>query len=216
MGFKPAACGAIILAYLTAASPVIATPVSGVAICASDTSAAAAQNFYANTRPGVPLSVASRALAIPESQIATGLAQGQSVAVAGEHVRHIWRSIDNWGAETPVKLVFADRGHSFAFPSLVPITQPNDEDDDFLDVYADGGRGVHAHVRAPEVAMVAAFDMPTRSPEKRTRGIGLYGDDGRLIMAIYASLNLEEADVRAVVGFAATWELMRTLPRHCG
>jgi putative heme iron utilization protein len=148
--------------------------------------------------------------------VASGLAKGQFIAVSGSQVRDAWKTIDEWGAQTRVKLVFADGGHSFAFPSLVPVIQPDDAADEFLDVYADDGRGIHSHIKVPEVGMVVAVDMPTKSPEHRTRAIGLYGHNGKLIVAVYASLNVEEPDDKAVAGFAKSWAAFSTMPQICG
>jgi putative heme iron utilization protein len=207
---------AVVLPAALIAMPVEAKVPSQKMLCSTAPVKKKVQDFYAKTRPGVPLSVASRSLAVPESQVASGLAKGQFIAVSGSQVRDAWKTIDDWGAQARVKLVFADGGHSFAFPSLVPLTQPDDASDEFLDVYADEGRGIHSHIKVPEVGAVVAVDMPTKSPQHRTRAIGLYGHNGKLIVAVYASLNLEEPDEKAVSGFAKSWAAFSAMPQMCG
>ncbi len=77
----------------------------------------------------------------------------RTVVRCGRHpsvVREVWKSIDAWGEKTSVKLVLASGGqHTFAFPSLVPITQSQMRNADLLDVYADGGKsGVNTRISA--------------------------------------------------------------------
>jgi putative heme iron utilization protein len=198
-------CGAI-------AGPVQAAP------CANAVAAQSVRQFFAEKRPGVPLPVAARALALPESVVASGLerAQVDSASATPERVRQIWKSIDAWGPRTQVKLVLAATGslHSFAFPSLVPITQP-DDGSGFLDVYADGGAGVHAHIQVAHVAAIFATDVPTASADKRTRAISFHDTDGRLILGVYAQIAKDPFDPAAVAGFARTRALVASLPGAC-
>lgn len=191
---------------------------SASSLCASAAEAQRVRTYYATKRPGVPLPVASRFLDVPEAIVASALPHEQSVGTPGspQTVAQIWRSIDAWGPQTAVKLVLTSGGkHAFAFPSLVPITQP-DDDSGMLDVYADAGKGVHGHIQLAHVKAVYATDVPGTDPGKRTRAISLFAADGQLVLGVYASIAKEsDADPQAIAGFARTWSLIRSLPRSC-
>lgn len=186
-------------------------------MCASPIDAQRVRTYYSKFRPGVPLPVPSRFLDVPEVIVASGLTPGQGVGVAGtpQLAKDIWKSIDAWGAKTAVKLVLTSGGkHGFAFPSLVPITQP-DDGSGMLDVYADGGKGVHAHIQTARVKAIFATDVPGKEPDKRTRAISYFGEDGELILGVYASIAPETADPQAIAGFERTWALISSMTQLC-
>jgi len=186
--------------------------------CATPTEAQRVRDYYQNLRPGVPLPVPSRFLDVPELVIASGLPERQSIGTPGspEVTKRIWRSIDEWGPNTSVKLVLTSGSkHAFAFPSLVPITQPDDKRG-MLDVYADEGRGVHAHIQLALVDTVYATDLPGREPGKRTRAVSFFAREGHLILSVYASIAADAThDPAAAAGFANTWKLIGSMPRVC-
>lgn len=185
--------------------------------CASAADTQRVRDYYTNRRPGVPLPVPSRFLDVPEMVIASGLPADQSIGTAGspEVVKHIWKSIDAWGEKTAVKLVLTSGGkHAFAFPSLVPITQP-DDGSGLLDVYADGGKGVHAHLQVAHVKTIYATEIPGKEAGRRTRAVSFFGADGQLVLGVYASIAAETPDPAAIAGFTKTWKLIQSLPRVC-
>ena len=189
------------------ASPVCATPAQRVFI----------QDYYTAKRPGVPLPVPSRYFEVPEFVVASALPADISVGTAAspDVVRTVWSSIEAWGADSKVTLVISPTSqHAFAFPSLVPVQQPN-PNPGYISVYADSGNGVHSHLQLNRVAAIYAVDLPTDKPEFRTRGVSFFGADGHLIVGVYASIREGAFEQRAVDGFAATQTLIRSMPRLC-
>ena len=186
--------------------------------CASPAQIATVRNYYTNQRPGRPLPVPARAFSVPESVIASGLPPQDSFGVAATPalVREIWKSIDAWGEKTSVKLVLATGGqHTFAFPSLVPITQPAGASESLLDVYADGGKGVHTHISTPHMKAIYASDVPGKDAGQRTQAVSFYNQDGSLALAVYAQIAGEQPDPAAVAGFQKTAAKIKALPRVC-
>lgn len=186
--------------------------------CASAAQVASVRDYFTNQRPGRPLPVPARAFNWPESVIASGLPVEQSVGVAATPalVRDVWKSIDAWGEKTAVKLVLATGSqHTFAFPSLVPITQTQNANADLLDVYADGGKGVHTHISTPHVKAIYATDIPGKDAGQRTQAISFYNQDGSLALAIYAQIAGEKPDPAAIEGFKKTAARIKALPRVC-
>lgn len=203
---------------LTAAFAAPAPALAGVPACATTEQAGNIRAYYEKTRPGVPLTVASRFFNIPEFAIASGLPAALSVgtAVTPDQVKTIWSSIDAWGATTRVSLVVTPGSkHAFAFPSLVPVTQ-KDAKDGYIDVYADEGRGVHSHIQLDQVAAVYATELADAKPGFKTRAISFFGPDGHLVIGVYASIKSDPFDDKAVVGFERTRALIASMPRICG
>ena len=185
--------------------------------CASASHAPLVRDFYETQKPGRPLPVAGRHFNVPESVIASALPIQQSVGVVAtpDAIKKIWKTIDAWGATTNVKLVFTSGGnHAYAFPSLVPITQP-DRGDDWLDIYADGGKGVHAHLNGPYVKGIFVTDIPGKEAGQRTQAISFYNQDGSLALGVYAQIAGEQFDPAAVEGFKKTRALIESMPRVC-
>lgn len=189
----------------------------GALPCASPSHAPMVRDFYENQRPGRPLPVASRHFNVPETVIASALPSQQSIGTPGnpQVTKDIWKSIDAWGPTTSVKLVLTSGGkHAYSFPSLVPMAQP-DQKDGWLDMYADGGKGVHAHINGPYVKAIFATDIPGKEAGQRTQGISFYNEDGSLILGVYAQVAGEQFDQAAVEGFKKTRALVESLPRVC-
>lgn len=186
-----------------------------VGVCASARDASRVREAY-EQRPGAPMPVPSRQLDLPEVQVTTGLPESNSIGVltTPEMVKEIWSSIDAWGAETEVHLVFTMGGqHVLDFPSLVPMRQ-EDLDDGWLDIYADNGDGVHGHLWLAPIRSVHAVDIPATG-DKRTRAVNFYTPDGNLAIGVYASMGSKPFDRAAVEGFAGTWRLIESMPRAC-
>jgi len=195
-----------------------APALAGTPACATVEQASNIKTYYEKTRPGVPLTVASRFFNVPEFAIASGLPAALSIgtAVTPEQVKTIWSSIDAWGATTRVSLVVTPGSkHAFAFPSLVPITQ-KDAKDGYIDVYADEGRGVHSHIQLDQVAAVYATELADPKPGFKTRAISFFGPDGHLVIGVYASIKSDPFDDKAVAGFERTRALIASMPRICG
>lgn len=205
---------ALLLAALATATPAAAA----VPACATTDQLQNIRDYYTKLRPGVPLAVASRYFNVPEFTIASGLPAAEAIgtAVTPDEVKTIWSSIDGWGAATKVTLVVSPASkHAFAFPSLVPITQ-KDPRDGYIDVYADGGRGVHSHIQLSDVAAVYATDTPTGKEGFRTRSISLFNAEGDLVIGVYASIKQDPFDPAAVAGFERTRAVIAAMPRICG
>jgi len=186
-------------------------------VCATTEQAGNIKDYYTKSRPGVPLPVPSRYFNVTEFVVASALPTESSLGVEAtpEVTKQIWASIDGWGASTKVTLVLSPGSkHAFAFPSLVPVTQ-SDAKDGYLDVYADGGKGVHSHLQLDHVKAIYATDLPTKDPKFRTRGVSFFGPSGDLILGVYASINTAGYDQKAVDGFGRTWNLLKGMPRHC-
>ncbi len=206
-----------ISAFLLTAA-IAAPALAGGPACATIEQAGNIKTYYEKTRPGVPLTVASRFFNVPEFAIASGLPATLSVgtAVTPDQVKTIWNSIDAWGATTRVSLVVTPSSkHAFSFPSLVPITQ-KDAKDGYIDVYADEGRGVHSHIQLDQVAAVYATELADAKPGFKTRAISLFGKDGNLVLGVYASIKSDPFDDKAVAGFERTRALITSMPRICG
>ena len=183
--------------------------------CASNTDAKRIAKYFAG-RPGAPTPKLSRDLGIPELHVVTGLPKESRVSVKStpELVREIWSSIDAWGEQTAVHLVFTMGGaHVFDFPSLVPVRQ-KDINDGWLNVYANRGDGVHGHLWLDHITTVHAIDVPG-SDDTRTRGVLFFLPKGDLAIGVYASNATKEFDPKAVDGFERTWELLKAKPQIC-
>jgi putative heme iron utilization protein len=185
--------------------------------CATPSQMPLIRDYYENQRPGRPLPVPGRHFNVPELVIASALPLQQSIGTPGspQLAKEIWKSIDAWGARTPVKLVLTSGGkHAYSFPSLVPITQP-ETDADWLDMYADEGKGVHAHINGPYVKAIYATDIPGKEAGQRTQGISFYNQEGNLILGVYAQVAGEQFDPAAVEGFKKTRALIESKSRVC-
>lgn len=206
-----------IFAYLGCSGAVHAELNEGksVAQCASNTDAKRVAQFYAE-RPGVPSPIPARALDIPELHVVTGLpGENRTGVVANEELlENLWVTIDAWGVQTKVHLVFTMGGeHVLDFPSLVPIRQ-EDLDDGWIDAYADNGDGVHGHLWLKRISSVHAFDIEGKD-DGRTRGVMFFAPEGFLSIGIYASIAGKEFDPKAIDGFQRTWEFLAELPQAC-
>ncbi len=191
-------------------------PAGVKSLCATADEAALVRKFYTETRPGAPLPIPGRKLDLPESKIASGLSADLAIGIDGspERLADVWRTIDDWGADTPVRVVVSiDGWHPFDFPSKVPVTQAK-HNPGFYDVYADNGDGVHIHINPDDVNLIYAANVP--APDGTAgRSVNLYDSDGRLIIGVYASSGGKPENADAVAGFNGTWALLASLPRAC-
>lgn len=97
----------------------------------------------------------------------------------------------------------------------MPITQAQNANADLLDVYADGGKGVHTHISTPHVKAIYATDIPGKDAGQRTQAISFYNQDGSLALAVYAQIAGEKPDPAAIEGFKKTAAKIKALPRVC-
>jgi putative heme iron utilization protein len=205
----------LVLGLLTATCVV---PTHAAALsCAMTLQARNIQAYYEKLRPGVPPTVASRYFNLPEFTLTTGVKRTEAKVVRAtpELVRRLWTSIDAWGAQTRVTMVFSPASkHGFEVASLVPIAKPN-EGDGYLDAYSEEGKGVKAHIQVEEVAAIAAVDLPAAKEGFRTRGVTLMSSSGDVIVGVFASIKDAQFDERAVAGFNKTWQLMSEWPSAC-
>ena len=187
------------------------TPVEN--ICATDKVAAKVSKTYQDVA-GAPLPVVSRMTGQLEVHVATSIKDAVTVAVTPELTKRIWTTIDAWGADTYTNLVFTMGGkHVLDFRHKIP-TREVDLDDGWLDIYADGGAGVHGHLWLDRVSTVVATEVPGKG-DHNTRAISFYGPDGKLAIGVYSSISTKEVDQAAVDGFYKTREFLASLPQAC-
>ena len=183
--------------------------------CASNKDVKRIAKYFAG-RPGAPTPKLSRDLGIPELHVVTGLPKESRISVKSTPavVKEIWSSIDAWGEQTAVHLVFTIGGaHVLDFPSLVPVRQ-KDLNDGWLNVYANKGDGVHGHLWLDHITTVHAIDIPG-SDDTRTRGVLFFLPKGDLAIGVYASIATKEFDPKAVEGFERTWQVLKVKPQIC-
>ncbi|RYY29392.1 MAG: hypothetical protein EOP62_00700 [Sphingomonadales bacterium] len=208
------------LRFLVTAAILSALPLTAQAgdkLCATPEQTKNIRNYYEKMRPGVPLPVPSRYFNVAEAIIPSALPDTEAVGTASTAAiaDQVWKSIESWGAQTSVSLVFAPNSkNSFSVTSLVPIDQ-NNSADGYLDVYADGGKGIHSHIQIANIAAIYAHDLPNGDGKNRTRGISFYGPTGDLIIGVYASIKADPFDPKAAEGFARTWDLLKGMKRPC-
>ena len=185
--------------------------------CASADDAKVIQHYYAKTRPGGPPPAAARLFRMPEATVASALAQDHAYGVRSNRLffEEVWKSVDAWGADTKIGLVFTSGGmHAWNFPSTVPQTQGTPSPM-WYDMYADDGAGVHGHITPQEVDQIWALQLPTKEAGKFTRILAFYNQDGSLIVGLYVSEGTKDFDPKAVAGFERTRELLEARPRIC-
>ena len=183
--------------------------------CAGKSVAKKVAAFYAE-RPGAPSPIPARALGIPELHVVTALPGENRTGVKATEqlLEDLWVTIDAWGEDTRVNLVFTMGGqHVLDFPSLVPIRQ-EDLDDGWIDAYADRGDGVHGHLWMDRVTSVHAIDIEG-TDDTRTRGVLFFAPEGDLAMGVYASVAGKAFDQNAVDGFGGTWDFLASGEQVC-
>lgn len=167
-------------------------------------------------RRGAPPVIYARNLDLPEAMVMSGLpdrVKAYGVEATPERVKEIWASIDAWGEETFTHIVLTMGGdHVADFPSLVPITQP-DDGSGFIDIYADGGDGVHGHIFLDFVKAVYAAELA--GPDGVTRTVSFYNKDGGLIAGMYPSIAGKGFDQKAVDGFDRTVRKLKDYAPLC-
>ncbi len=167
--------------------------------------------------PGAPVAISSRFLGMKEFTFASGLPAEQSVGawITGEAVAELWKSIDDWGHDTMVRVVISPQSeHAFSYYGKVPMTQPG-SDPGYLDAFMDSGNGIHAHIQLDKIAAVYATDLASEDPTRRTRGINFYDHHGHNVYGVYASIMRYEPDPAAIAGFERTRALIEAMPRAC-
>ncbi|PZU51238.1 MAG: hypothetical protein DI568_01165 [Sphingomonas sp.] len=167
--------------------------------------------------PGDPIAIVSRFVEVPEFAAATGLWPQMQVSarIDDKQALELWKSIEGWGADTMVRLVVSPSSqHAFTLYSTMPKAQP-EPDPGYLDVYADGDRGIHSHIQLSKIAAITATDIPTDKPGYRTRGINFFDRDGNNVFGVYASIKYYEPDPAALAGFDRTRALIAAMPRAC-
>jgi putative heme iron utilization protein len=185
--------------------------------CASQQQQRNVQAYYANLRPGVPATVASRYFNLAEAAIHTALPAERALLVAATPalVRQLWQTVDAWGASSRVYVVLSPAAqHGVEIPSAVPTMQA-DASDGYLDLRAAGSDGLAAHVQLDAVAAVGAIDVPADKAGFRTRGVSLFGRQGEAVFSVYASIKDKPVAEAAVAGFARSWQLLARLPPLC-
>jgi len=197
--------------------PVLLVPVYAQDHCATPDDAKVIRHYYAEVRPGAPPPAVGRLFRIPEVSVVSALAPEQAYGVRSNRLffDQVWKSVDSWGADTKIGIVFTSGGmHAWNFPSHVPQTRDSTSPI-WYDMYADDGAGVHGHITPQEVDQIWALQLPTVRADRFTRILAFYGKDGHLIVGLYVSENTKDFDPKAVAGFERTRELIKTQPRIC-
>lgn len=195
----------------------VAGHASAADTCASTDDAKVIQHYYGKVRPGAPPPAVSRLFRMPEATVASALQADQAYGVRSNRLffDQVWKSVDSWGADTRIGIVFTSGGmHAWNFPSTVPQTQASSSLI-WYDMYADEGKGVHGHITPQEVDQIWTMQIPTARPDRFTRILAFYGKDGNLIVGLYVSEGVKDFDPKAVEGFERTRELLKTQPRIC-
>lgn len=185
--------------------------------CASADDAKAVQHYYAAVRPGAPPPPVSRLFRMKEATVVSALRAEEAYGVRSDRVffDQVWKSVDSWGKDTRIGLVFTSGGqHAWNFPSTVPQTQASTTPI-WYDMYADDGADVHGHVTPGEVDQIWALQLPTKEKDRFTRILAFYGKDGHLIVGLYVSEGVKDFDPKAVEGFERTRKLLKERPRLC-
>jgi len=185
--------------------------------CATPDDARVIRDYYANVRPGAPPPAVGRLFRMPEVSVVSALEPSQAYGVRSNRLffDQVWKSVDSWGADTKIGIVFTSGGmHAWNFPSHVPQTRDSTSPI-WYDMYADDGAGVHGHITPQEVDQIWALQIPTVREDRFTRILAFYGKDGHLIVGLYVSENTKDFDPNAVAGFERTRELLKTQPRIC-
>ncbi|GAB1408702.1 hypothetical protein MASR1M8_26210 [Thermomonas brevis] len=190
---------------------------AGDGLCATADDVNVIQHYYSAVRPGGPPPAAARLFRMPETRVVSALDPAHTHGVRSDRrfFEEVWKSIDTWGEDTNIGIVFTSGGmHAWNFPSKVPVTQASTSPI-WYDMYADGGAGVHGHITPQEVEQIWALQLPTKEKDKFTRILGFYGKDGHLIVGLYVSEGTKAFDPKAVAGFERTRDLLKTRPRIC-
>ncbi len=185
--------------------------------CANADETTLIRHYYGKVRPGAPPPVPGRMYRMKEAVVVSALPDSQAYGIRSSPAffDKLWKSIDAWGAETEVGLVFTSGGrHAWNFPSKVPITQAT-TDEFMYDMYADNGNGVHGHITQSDVDSIWALDLPGAKAGESTRILGFYNPEGDLILGIYVSAAGKPFDAKAVEGFEKTKALLKSEPRLC-
>ena len=186
------------------------------ALCADSFDKSMVRDFYRLLQPGAPPPIPSRELALVETKIVSGLPPSESTGTAAsrEIYEQIWKTIDTWGGENRITLVVTVDGfHAWAFPSQVPITR-TPAPEAFYDMYAQGDDGVHAHINPDLISMIYAVRLRARNGEY-LRAVNFYGENGHLVVGVYATEPGKQRADRVVEGFERTWDAIEALPGAC-
>ncbi|MFT3763004.1 MAG: ChuX/HutX family heme-like substrate-binding protein [Pseudoxanthomonas sp.] len=185
--------------------------------CASSDDAKVIRHYYDEVRPAAPPPAVGRLFRMKETRVVSALKPEHAYGVRSNRLffEDVWKSVDAWGADTKIGIVFTSGGmHVWNFPSKVPQTQSTSTPI-WYDMYADEGAGVHGHITPQEVDQIWALQLPTKEAGKFTRILGFYDKQGDLIVGLYVSEGVKDFDPKAVAGFERTRELLKRQPRLC-
>ncbi|MFC3051913.1 ChuX/HutX family heme-like substrate-binding protein [Kordiimonas pumila] len=175
-------------------------------------------DYIEKNQPGAPLAIASRGLEVPEALLTSALPKTAAVGVKAnpEITTQIWKSIDAWGADTDIGMVFSPSDqHAFVFPKhRVPLLQEGAKEG-YLDMVANGDGGVHAHVQLKNISYIYATNLKSKDGKWQTQGITFFGPDGHAVIGVFASIKSKVISDAAVKGFEKTWAILSGLPQAC-
>lgn len=201
---------------LTSATAWTADSTFDPTLCADSYDKSMVRDFYRLLQPAAPPPIPSRDLALVETKIVSGLPPSQSIGtVASREVYEtVWKTIDTWGADNQISLIVTVDGfQAYAFPSKVPVTKTPAREP-FYDMYADDGNGVHAHINPDLISMIYAVELPSAAGEY-LRAINFYGEQGDLVVGVYATEPGKTRAQEVIDGFERSWAAIEALPRAC-
>lgn len=206
----------ILCCSLVAGTALTAESTFDPALCADSYDKSMVRDYYRVLQPGAPPPIPGRDLALVETKIVSGLPQSESIGTLAsrEIYEQIWKTIDTWGGDNWITLVLTVDGfHAWAFPSQVPVTR-TPAPEAFYDMYAQGDDGVHAHINPDHISMIYAVRVRAANGEY-LRAVNFYGENGHLVVGVYATEPLKQRATQVVEGFEQTWNAIEALPRAC-
>src|SRR3546814_1210735 len=94
-------------------------PAGAQDLCATADDAKVIQHYYADIRPGGPPPAAARLFHMREATLVSALHPDHAYGVRSDRrfFAKVWKSIDSWGKDTKIGLVFTSGGmHAWNFP----------------------------------------------------------------------------------------------------
>lgn len=168
-------------------------------------------------KPADPMAIPSHNLRIAESKVTSSFSDKRALGVYAtpKIFKSVWKSVDSWGEQTPIKVVVTvDGWHAFSFPSHVPTTNKEKHAEGFYDVFADGGTALRGHINPDLVSLIYAVKLPAGDGTFQ-RSVSFYSPEGDLILGLYATEGGKPQDKDAVGGFDRTWNAIKAMPRAC-
>jgi len=168
-------------------------------------------------KPADPMAIPSHNYRMAESKVSSSFSDQKALGTTStpEVFKEVWKSVDAWGEDTPIKIVITvDGWQAFAYPTTVPVTRKEEHANGFYDVFADDGKGVRGHINPDLVSLIYAVKLPAGDGTFQ-RSLSFYGETGDLILGLYATEGGKPQNEAAIAGFDKSWDLLKSMPRAC-